>query len=66
MPLFEVAITQDAKKTKDGTEPETLVLAPTWILAPNEQQAAMQTAIKHAASLVDVDQDRMRVHVRPF
>lgn len=67
MPLFEVAILQDAKK-KDGetVEAEKLILAPTHVVAKDAQAAAMQIAIAQAAFLGAADPERMKVLVRPF
>lgn len=67
MPLFEVAILQDAKK-KDGetVEAEKLILPPTHVVAKDAQAAAMHIAIQHSAALTSADPERMKVLVRPF
>lgn len=67
MPLFEVAILQDAKK-KDGetVEAEKLVLVPQYVVAKDAQAAAMQIAIAQATVLGAADPERMKVLVRPF
>lgn len=63
MPLFEVAILETATK-KAENQTERLVLEPKWVVARDEQSAAI-SAVMDAKDL-DVDRSRMEVLVRPF
>lgn len=63
--LYLVAlIRQPSKKEADEGKTEELVMAPTPILAPNEQSAAVQAVIKNKDTLGDMT--NVQVIARPF
>jgi len=63
MPLFEVAVIETPQKKKGK---EKLVLAPSCVIARDEQQAAMNTVLDNSDKLESIDRDYMEVLVRPF
>lgn len=66
--LYEVAILEQAKRTKDDGEggiPKVIV-APECIIARNDQDAAVKAALKFAIKLKDADPERIDFIVRPF
>lgn len=65
MPLFEVAILENPTKA-DAEEGklETLVFGPEYVIAVDEQSAAISAVMD--AKEINVDRTRMQVLVRPF
>lgn len=63
MPLFEVAILEKPKK-KAEDQTERLVLEPTFVVASDEQAAAISVVMD--SKKLEVDRSRMEVLVRPF
>ena len=65
MPLYEVAILEHptSKEAEDGKS-ERIVMAPTCVVANDDQSAAI-SAVMDAKSL-ELDRARMEVLVRPF
>ena len=66
MPLFDVAILErPTKKEAEDGKSERIVLAPTAVVAADEQSAAI-AAVMDQEKMADVDRSRMEVLVRPF
>ncbi len=66
MPLFDVAILERAtKKEAEDGKGDRLVLAPTSVVAADEQSAAIAAALANK-ELGTIDLTRMEVLVRPF
>lgn len=64
MPLYEVAmIEMPTKKELEEGSVEKLLVEPTAVVAPNDQSAAIQVAMK---AKLEVDMARVKVLVRPF
>lgn len=65
--LYEVAIVELPKQKKDEEAgKETLVLAPTCVIAKDPQGAAIEAVLGNTEKLKEVDRSRMSVLVRPF
>jgi hypothetical protein len=65
MPLFEVAILETPKKKKDEEEgQERLALGPVFVIAKDNQSAAISAVLDNPG--LKVDRTRMLVLVRPF
>lgn len=65
--LYEVAIIEiPAKKKDEEAGKETLVLAPTCVIARDPQGAAIEAVLANTEKLKDIDRSRMSVLVRPF
>ena len=65
--LYEVAIIEQPKVSKDDPAgADVLVLPPTCVIAKDTQGAAIEAVLSNAEKLKDVDRQRMQVLVRPF
>ena len=65
MPLFEVAILETPKKKKDEDDgQERLALGPVFVIAKDNQSAAISAVLDNPA--IKIDRTRMLVLVRPF
>lgn len=65
--LYEVAIIELPMKKKDeDAGKETLLLAPTCVIAKDSQGAAIEAVLANSDKLKDIDRSRMSVLVRPF
>jgi len=66
MPLFDVAlIQQPTQKEREEGAQETLVLAPTPVIAKDEQSAGVAAVMQHKEKIA-CDIARVQVLVRPF
>jgi len=66
MPLFEVAIIEaPTKDQREEGELEKLLVAPTTVIARDEQSAAIKVALADGSADLG-NKDRMEVLVRPF
>lgn len=65
MPLYEVAILElpTKKEIEEGTGQEKLVLEPKYVIAKDQQSAAIMAA---TGENMKIDFQRMQVLVRPF
>ena len=65
MPLFEVAILETPKKKKDEDKSQKrLALGPVFVIAKDNQSAAIAAVLDNPG--LKVDRTRMLVLVRPF
>jgi hypothetical protein len=67
MPLFEVAIIQEPtkKEIEEGTGEETLILAPTSIMAKDASNAVI-AAVTSNGGVNNFNPNKCKVLVRPF
>lgn len=67
MPLYEVAVIRKLtkKEMEEGTGQEALILAPTAVLARDEQVAAIE-AVTRDGGIKGFDANRCEVLIRPF
>lgn len=68
MPLFEVAILElpSKKEQEEGTGVEKLVFGPEYVIAKDDQTAALRAVMDNVAKVEKVNKDRMAVLIRPF
>lgn len=66
MPLYEVALIENpTKKEAEDGKHETLVLAPTPVIAGDDKSAGVQAVVQNKDKLPS-DLSRVQVLVRPF
>lgn len=68
MPLFEVAILEvpTKKEQEEGSALEKLVFGPHFVVAADQQAAALKAVLENPEKASKVDKSRMAVLVRPF
>lgn len=68
MPLFEVAILEvpSPKEVLESGAVERLVFGPEFVVAKDQQAAAMRAVLDNVEKAKGINQDKMQVLVRPF
>jgi hypothetical protein len=68
MPLYEVAILEvpTKKEQEEGSALEKLVFGPHYVVAQDQQAAALKAVLENADKAAKIDKSRMQVLVRPF
>lgn len=66
--LFEVAILEvpTPKEIQDTGAVEKLVFGPKFVIAKDQQAAAMRAVMENIDAVKSINQERMQILVRPF
>lgn len=66
--LFEVAILEvpTPKEIQDTGAVEKLVFGPKFVVAKDQQAAAMRAVMENIDAVKSINQERMQILVRPF